>query len=158
MTTRLNYYGILPKGFEKLVEIGNVLNEGTIDRLLMHLIKIRASQINECAFCIDMHVKEAIIDGENHLKIHHIAGWKESNLFTDKERAAFAWTESLTNLSVASTNDDIYNHVKEYFDDKEFVELTLAITLINAWNRVAISFRSVPGSMDKAYGLDKAGL
>ncbi len=158
MTARMNYYDKLPQGFQKLVEIESVLVESSLDHKIRHLVKIRASQINECAFCIDMHIKEAVIDGETHLRLHHIAGWKESNLFSAKERAALEWSEALTKLSVDSTRDEVYNRVKEYFDEQELTALTLAISVINTWNRIAISFRSVPGSLDKAYGLDKAGL
>ena len=158
MSSRMNYYPLLPQGFQKLAEIENVLKESSLDVKIRHLVKVRASQINECAFCIDMHVKEAIIDGESHLRLHHVAGWKESNLFSPKERAAFLWSEALTSLSVASTRDEVYQEVREFFVEQELVELSLAIATINAWNRIAIGFRSVPGSLDKAYGLDKAGL
>ena len=96
MSTRINYYAQLPEAFQKLAEIENILKESVLDTKIRHLVKVRASQINECAFCIDMHVKEAIIDGESHLRLHHVAGWKESNLFDAKERAAFLWTEALT--------------------------------------------------------------
>lgn len=158
MSVRLNYYAKWPEALEKFVELENLLKSSSLDSRLIHLIKIRASQLNGCTFCIDMHVKEAIIDGESHLKLHHIAGWEESNLFNEKERAAFKWTEALTKLSVDSTRDEVYNYVRKFFHEKELVELTVAITLINSWNRFAIGFRSVPGSLDKAYGLDKAGL
>lgn len=141
MTARMNYYEKLPQGFQKLVEIESVLAESGLDHKIRHLVKIRASQINECAFCIDMHVKEAIIDGETHLRLHHIAGWKESTLFNSKERAALEWSEALTKVSVDSTRDEVYNRVKEYFDEQELAALTLAISVINTWNRVAISFQ-----------------
>lgn len=158
MEPRLNYYSFLPHAFEKFVELEALLKKSSLDNILIHLIKIRASQLNECTFCIDMHVKEAIIDGESHLRLHHIAGWKESPLFTEKERAAFLWTEALTKLSVEATSDEVYKKVKEHFAEKELVELTVAITLINSWNRFSVAFRAVPGSMDKIHGLDKAKL
>ncbi len=158
MSARMNYYAQWPQALEKFVQLESVLKDSSLDSKLIHLIKIRASQLNGCTFCIDMHVKEAILDHESHLKLHHIAGWEESNLFDEKERAALKWTEALTRLSVDSTRDEVYNDVREFFNEKQIVELTVAITLINSWNRFAISFRSVPGSMDKAYGLDKAGL
>jgi AhpD family alkylhydroperoxidase len=158
MSARLNYYGLFPQAFEKLVELEQVIKDSPLDKMLIHLVKIRASQLNECAFCIDMHVKEAIIDGERHLKLHHIAGWKESNLFNDKERAAFLWTEALTKISADSVNNNVYESVRKHFDDKELVSLSMAITAINTWNRFAVSFKSVPGSLDKMYGLDKADL
>lgn len=158
MTARMNYYERLPQGFQKLAEVESILKESGLDPKIRHLVKVRASQINECTFCIDMHVKEATIDAETALRLHHVAGWKESNLFSEKERAAFMWTEALTKLSVDSTRDEVYNRVREYFDEQELVELSLAVAMINTWNRIAIGFRSVPGSFDKAYGLDIAGL
>lgn len=154
----MNYYERLPQGFQKLAEVESILKESGLDPKIRHLVKVRASQINECTFCIDMHVKEATIDGETALRLHHVAGWKESNLFSEKERAAFMWTEALTKLSVDSTRDEVYNRVREYFDEQELVELSLAVAMINTWNRIAIGFRSVPGSLDKAYGLDIARL
>lgn len=158
MQSRMNYYQHLPEAFSKLVDIGNILNSSSIDKNLQHLIRIRVSQINGCAFCIDMHVKEAKIDSERELRLHHIVAWKESPLFSAREKAAFAWAEAVTKISQESVNDVVYYELKNYFSEKEIVDLTMIISLINTWNRFGISFHAVPGSADKAFGLEKAGL
>jgi len=158
MIARMNYYQHLPEAFSKLVDIGNILNSSLIDKKLQHLIKIRASQMNGCAFCVDMHVKEAKIDEEKDLRLHHLSVWKESPLFTPKEKAALTWTEAVTKLSPETVNEETYLEVKEYFNDKELVELTMVISLINTWNRFGVSFSAVPGSLDRTFGLEKAGL
>lgn len=158
METRMNYFKHLPEAFDKLVAISTLLKSSTLDPHLIHLIKIRASQINGCTFCIDMHVKEAKIDQEKEIRLHHVAAWHESPLFSLKERAALMWTETLTKISEDGVPDDVYAKVSEHFTEKELVELTMHITVINSWNRFAVSFRAIPGSMDKLFGLDKAGL
>lgn len=158
MKNRMNYYPQFGDAFAKLADLGKLVKESSLGKQLVHLIDLRVSQINGCTFCIDMHVKEAKIDGEKELRLHHLAGWKESPLFTDKEKAAFLWAETLTLVSQNHVPDEIYAQVKEHFSDKELVELTMAVTAINTWNRFAIAFRSVPGSLDKMYGLEKAGL
>ena len=106
---------------------------GEIDETLALLVDVRASQLNGCTFCLDMHVKQARLRGERELRLHHVAAWHDSPLFTSQERAALAWTEALTFL-------------------------TLRVTMINGWNRLNVAFRTAPGSRDKAFGLDKAGL
>jgi len=123
-----------------------------------HLVTIRASQINGCAFCLDMHVKEAKIHGERELRLYHLAIWRESTLFTPRERAALAWTEALTTLSPLGVSDDIYESVRAQLSEEEVSDLSFLIIAINGWNRLSIAFRMVPGSADAAYGLTKAGL
>ncbi|WP_413288299.1 carboxymuconolactone decarboxylase family protein [Bdellovibrio sp. HCB337] len=155
---RLHYYPQIPEAMAKMTELEGLIKKSSIDRHLIHLVKLRASQINRCAFCVDMHSKEAKIDDERELRLYHVAVWEESPLFSPKEKAALKWTEALTKLSSESIDDALYSEVKEHFSDKELSELTLAIGMINLWNRFAVPFRSVPGSADKAWGLDKAGL
>ena len=155
---RLNYYPHFQEAFGKMAEIESLLKKTSLDSKLIHLVKTRASQLNGCAFCVDMHVKEAKIDQERELKIYHLAVWQESPLFTMKEKAALMWTEAVTKLSHGSVSDSLYRQVKEHFSDKEITELTMVIAMINMWNRFAAPFRSTPGSLDKAYGLEKAGL
>lgn len=155
---RLNFYPHFPAAFAKLAEIESLIKSSSLDRRLIHLIKIRASQLNGCAFCVDMHVKEARLDDERELRLHHVAVWEESPLFDAKEKAALRWTEAVTRLSSAAISDKVYGETKEHFSDKEITELTMAIAMINVWNRFAAPFRSTPGSADKLYGLDKAGL
>lgn len=125
---------------------------------LAHLVMLRASQINGCAFCVDMHVKEAKIHGDRELRLHHVAVWRESPLFSEQERAALEWTEALTQLSPHGVSDAIYASVREQFSEQELSELTFLVVAINGWNRLNVAFRTVPGSADKQFGLDKAGL
>ena len=105
-----------------------------------------------------MHVKEAHIHGERELRLHHVAIWRESTLFAPRERAALAWTEVLTKLPEHGVPDDVYEHVRTQFSEKEVSDLTFQVIAINGWNRASIAFKAVPGSADKAYGLDKANL
>jgi AhpD family alkylhydroperoxidase len=158
MTQRLNYTQQSPELFKKFLDFSLALKESVIDRKTHDLVNIRASQINGCAFCLDMHVKEAKIHGESELRLHHIAIWRESNLFIPRERAALAWTEVLTKLPDGGVPDEIYERVRGQLSEKEISDLTFSIMAINAWNRVNVGFKTVPGSADKAYGLDKAGL
>ncbi|MEZ2223331.1 carboxymuconolactone decarboxylase family protein [Rhizobium sp. RCC_161_2] len=158
MTQRLNYAQQSPELFKKLSELSMALHQGAIEQKIHDLVQIRASQINGCAFCLDMHVKEAKIHGESELRLYHIAIWRESNLFVPRERAALAWTEAVTKLHEGGIPDELYERVRGQLSEKEISDLTFAIMVINAWNRSSIAFKAVPGSADKAYGLDKAGL
>ena len=125
---------------------------------LTDLVNIRASQLNGCAFCLDMHYKEAKIHGEHELRLYHIPIWRESNLFSDTERAVLEWTEAVTKLSEHGIPDEIYDRVRAQLSEKQITELTFAIGVINMWNRLNISFRTVPGSSDEQLGLTGAGL
>jgi AhpD family alkylhydroperoxidase len=158
MTQRVNYIQQSPELFKKFSEFSMQLKSGAIEVTTIDLIDIRASQINGCAFCLDMHVKEAKIHGERELRVYHVAIWRESNLFSPRERAALEWTEALTTLSPHGVSDEIYEEVRAQFSEKEISDLTFAVMAINAWNRVNVAFRTVHGSGDKAYGLTKAGL
>ncbi|ASW09491.1 carboxymuconolactone decarboxylase family protein [Rhizobium sp. 11515TR] len=158
MTQRLNYAQQSPELFRKLSELSMALKDSAIEQKIQDLVHIRASQINGCAFCLDMHVKEAKIHSESELRLHHIAVWRESNLFIPRERAALAWTEAVTKLHEGGIPDELYERVRGQLSEKEISDLTFVIMVINAWNRASIAFKTVPGSADKAYGLDRAGL
>ncbi|ASS56612.1 carboxymuconolactone decarboxylase family protein [Rhizobium leguminosarum] len=158
MTQRLNYAQQSPELFKKFMEFSMALRSSVIDEKLQALVEIRASQINGCGFCLDMHVKQAKIHGETELRLYHVAIWRESNLFVPRERAALAWTEALTNLPEGGIPDEIYERVRGQLSEKEISDLTFVVMAINAWNRVNVGFKTVPGTADKAYGLDKAGL
>lgn len=158
MTQRIDYMQHSPELFRKLMEFSGAIAKSAVDPGLRHLVDLRASQLNGCAFCVDMHTKEAIIHGERPLRLHHLAVWRESPLFSNRERAALEWTEAVTRLSAHGVPDAIYESVREQFSEKELSDLTFAVMGINAWNRVSVAFRSVAGSADKAFGLDKAGL
>jgi AhpD family alkylhydroperoxidase len=158
MTQRLNAAALRPDLFKKLAEFGQLVNSGAIEESILHLIEIRASQMNGCGFCLDMHVKQAKIHGEGELRLHHVAIWRESTLFSQRERACLAWTEVLTRLPETGVPHDIYERVRTQLSEKEITELSFAVMTINAWNRLNVGFRTVPGSFDKAFGLDKAQL
>lgn len=158
MSQRLNYMQQSPEFFKKLMEFNNVQNDCSIETAILDLVHIRASQLNGCGFCVDMHVKEAKIHGERELRIYHLPIWRESTLFSARERAALEWTELVTRLPEHGIPDEAYNRAREQFSEKEISDLTFSITIINTWNRISISFKAVPGSADVAYGLTKAGL
>ena len=157
--SRLNYMQQSPELVKKLVDFSMAIaNSGYIEPGLSHLVDIRASQMNGCAFCLDMHAKEAKLHGERELRLYHVAIWRESPLFTPKERAALAWTEALTQIAQTGISDELYAEVREQFSEKELSTLTFRVMGINAWNRANVAFRPTPGAHDKAFGLDKAGL
>lgn len=158
MTQRIDYQKQSPELFNKLVGINMLISRSGLEEAIGDLLDVRASQINGCAFCVDMHVKQALVHGERPLRLHHLAIWRESPLFSPRERAALAWTEVLTQLPPHGVPDELYAQVREQFSEKELTDLTYLVMAINAWNRINIAFQSVPGSQDKAYGLDKAGL
>ena len=158
MSERFNYFEGSPKLSQNLFEMSKAVHGGSLGNTLIDLINIRASQINGCAFCLDMHCKEAKIHGEQELRLYHVAIWRESPLFSAKEKAAFEWTEVVTTLPADGISDDVYARVREQFSDEEISELTFAIGTINMWNRLNVSFQPVPGSFDEMLGLTKAGL
>lgn len=158
MTQRIDYQQQSPELFKKLVEFSFALRTSAIEQSIRDLVEIRASQINGCAFCVDMHVKEATMHGERALRLHHVATWRESTLFSPRERAALAWTEILTRIPAEGVPDDVYERVRTQLSEKELSDLTFQVMSINAWNRVNVGFRVVPGTYDKAFGVDKSGL
>lgn len=143
---RLDWYKILPEGYKAMLQLQNVVDQSKIDHILLELVKIRASQINGCAYCLDMHTKDAIAIGESEQRLHLLAAWQEAPFYSPRERAALAWCESLTQISQSGVPDKIYDEVKSLFSDKEIAELTLTIIAINCWNRLAVGFRSDVGN------------
>jgi AhpD family alkylhydroperoxidase len=158
MTQRLDYFSLSPQASNSLIELSQGLNKQAILAEVGDLITLRASQINGCAFCVDMHVKEAKIHGERDLRVHHIAVWRDSPLFSPRERAALEWTEALTQLPPHGISDELYDRVREQLSEQEISDLTFKIVAINGWNRLNVAFQTVPGAMDKLFGLDKANL
>lgn len=120
------------------------IDAGGLEKSLIELVKIRASQINGCAFCLDMHTREARALGETEERLHVLAAWHESPVFTDRERAALAWTDSLTDIADGHVPDEVYADVKNAFSEKELAYLTAAVVAINSWNRIAVAFRFLP--------------
>jgi AhpD family alkylhydroperoxidase len=123
---------------------------------LIDLVKIRVSQLNGCIFCVDMHIKEARLHGEREIRLHHLAAWHESTLFSDQERAALEWAEQLTRIGHGGISDADYQRIAAHYSEKEISDLTFAVGSINFWNRIGVAFRPEPGSMDALLGLDKA--
>lgn len=158
MHQRLDYFATSEKFFKKYLEFNNLVHEDPTLKEFADLVTVRASQLNACAFCVDMHVKEAKIHGERELRLHHLAIWRESHLFTPRERAALAWTEALTHLHPHGVSDEIYASVHRELSEKEMSDLGFLIITINGWNRLCVAFQTTPGSFDAAFGLDKAGL
>ena len=153
---RLNPFKLSPAAQKKFLEFS--LAESTLEPLLRDLVNICVSQINGCAFCLDMHVKEATLHGERGLRLHHVAIWRESPLFTARERAALRWAELLTRLGQDGVSDEAYETARTAFSEQELSDLTFAVVAINGWNRLNIAFPKTPGSLDALYGLDKEGL
>lgn len=145
---RLDYTKISPQGVANLGKLESYLRNSGLESSLLELVKLRASQINGCAFCIDMHTKDARRHGESEQRLYGVTAWRETPFFTDRERAALEWTEAVTEVAKQHASDEVYERVKEHFSEKELVDLTLAIVSINGWNRLAISFKTIPGSYD----------
>lgn len=146
MKERLNYKDVSPDAIKAMRGVEKYVRESGLERSLYELVKIRASQINGCAYCIDMHTKDARIAGETEQRIYALSAWRETPFYSERERAALAWTEALTLISENDVPDDLYETVSKQFSEKEMVDLTMAIIAINGWNRLAISFRTVPGT------------
>jgi len=142
---RLDYSKFAHEPLRSMYAIERYLHESGIDLKLLHMIKLRASQMNGCAFCIDMHWKDARAAGETDQRLYGLDAWRESPYYTDRERAALEWTEAVTLVSQTHVPDDVYERVRAHYPEKEIVDLTIAVGMINMWNRVAISFRAEPG-------------
>lgn len=132
---------VAPGAYQALRGLETYLHQSGLEIPLLHLIKLRASQINGCAYCIDMHWKDLRAIGENEQRLYGLDAWEESPYYTERERSALAWTEAVTRVSETHVPDEVYEQVRPHFSEKELADLTLAIATINAWNRLAISFR-----------------
>ncbi|MGE8493272.1 MULTISPECIES: carboxymuconolactone decarboxylase family protein [Comamonas] len=144
MQTRLDFYTADPAIMKALMGVENQIAKGSLDILLKELVRLRASQINGCAFCLDMHVTDAVKAGESSRRLATVAAWRETPFFSDRERAALEWTEALTLVSHNHVPDAVWEAVRPHFTDAELMELTAVITSINSWNRFAIAFRKMP--------------
>ncbi len=145
MKTRINYSQLGSEGIANLVRLEAYVRHSGLEHSLLELVKTRSSQINGCAYCLDMHSKDARAAGETEQRLYVLPAWREAPFYTDRERAALEWTEAVTLISQSDVPDDLYERVRKHFSEKELVDLTLAITAINSWNRLAISFRSEVG-------------
>ena len=145
MEQRLDYSKLAPEPVRAMYGLGKYIAGSGLEHGLLELVKIRASQLNGCAYCIDMHTKDARAAGETEQRIYALNAWRETPFFTERERAALAWVEAVTRIG-SGVPDDLYAETRKQFSEKELVDLIWAVAAINAWNRVAISFRSVPGA------------
>jgi AhpD family alkylhydroperoxidase len=146
MKQRLDYAKASPKGFEAMRSLERHVRQSGLDPRLLELVRTRASQLNGCAYCLDMHTKDARAAGETEQRLYALSAWRETPYFDACERAALAWTEAVTRLAEDRVSDETYHEVCQHFDERSLVDLTLAIVAINSWNRLAIAFRKEPGT------------
>jgi len=143
--TRIEYTKLLREPLRSLLAIEQYLHSSGIEGKLLHMLKLRASQINGCAYCIDMHWKDAKAAGETDQRLYGLDAWRESPYYSERERAALEWIEAITRVSETHVPDDVYDRVRTQYSEKEIADLTLCAGMINVWNRIAIAFRAVPG-------------
>lgn len=146
MEARFNYAKAAAGAYKAMLDLEEYLHDCGLEETLLHLIKLRASQVNGCAFCLDMHWKDLRIVGETEQRLYSLDAWRECPYYTQRERAALAWTEAVTLITNGHVPDTVYEAVSPHFSEKELSDLTFAVVTINAWNRLAISARTVPGA------------
>ena len=145
MQPRLNTNKVAPGAIHAMLQLENYIHKSGLEPALLELVRMRTSQINGCAYCLDMHSKDARANGESEQRLYALNAWRETPFFTDRERAALAWTEAVTLIHQDHAPDSVYEEVRQHFSEAELVNLTMAIASINSWNRLAIGFRAVPG-------------
>lgn len=143
MEPRLNFFQHAPELMKSVRALNEAVQSSGLDKMLLHLVKLRASQINGCSYCVEMHSREARDDGESEKRLYLVAAWRESPLFSPRERAALEWTERLTRLPDGPVEDALYNGMLEHFAPEELVQLTVAVGMINTWNRLCVSFHAI---------------
>jgi len=153
MSQRIEYKDASPEAFKALLHTEMQVHKSGLEESLIELVKMRASQINGCAYCLDMHSKDAIAQGESTVRLFVLSAWREApHLYTERERAALAWTEAVTRIADGDVSDEIYAEARKHFDEKGLVDLTLAVIAINGWNRMAIAFHSKAGDYVSPHG------
>jgi AhpD family alkylhydroperoxidase len=153
METRLEWHRKFPKSLQAMLGLQGYVNNSGLEHSLLELVKMRASQINGCAYCLDMHFKDATAAGETPQRLYLLDAWRETKFYSARERAALSWTEALTLVSQSHAPDDVYEEVRKHFSEDELVNLTLSIVAINGWNRLQIGFRAEAGT----YQVQKKG-
>jgi len=143
---RIDAHKAAPEAYEAMLALERYLHRCGLERSLIELVKLRGSQINGCAYCIDMHTKDARAAGETEQRLYLLDAWRESPFYSPRERAALAWTEAVTRVSETHVPDDVYKEARQHYSEKELVDLNWVVVAINAWNRLAIPFRFPPGS------------
>jgi len=151
MQPRLDFKKVAPGAYQAMAGLERYIRQSSqLEPSLLELVRMRASQINGCAFCLDMHSKDARAAGETEQRLYTLSAWREAPFFTDRERAALAWTEAITRIGSSQAPDEIYEETRKEFTEEELVNLTMAIVAINGWNRLAIGFRTLPGTYQPA--------
>lgn len=146
METRIDFPKVAPAGLQAVLQLSKYVHDCGIENSLLQLVFMRASQLNGCAYCLDMHSKDARAAGETEQRLYALDAWRETPFYSDRERAALAWTETVTNIQHGHAPDAAYEETRKFFNETELVNLTLAIASINVWNRLAIPFRAPAGS------------
>ncbi|TIT19243.1 MAG: carboxymuconolactone decarboxylase family protein [Mesorhizobium sp.] len=143
MKQRLQFFGAAPEIMKAVSALNKAVDECGLEKSLLHLIKLGASQVNGCSYCVEMHSREARRDGESEQRLYLVSAWKESPLFSERERAAFAWTDALTRIADNGVSDELYARTLEYFSEEELVKLSVALGMINIWNRLCVPFHAI---------------
>ncbi len=152
MSQRLDYKEASPAAYKAMIHFGHQIHSSDLEEPLLELVKSRASQLNGCAWCLDMHTKDARAQGETEQRLYLLPVWREAPCYSDRERAALAWTEVLTSLSsTQDVPDEVYEEARRYFDERSLVDLTMAVIAINSWNRLNVAFRTSVGDYVSPY-------
>lgn len=150
MPPRLAPFKIAPDAYSAMRGLEQYVRQSGLEHSLLELVKLRASYMNGCAYCIDMHSKDARAEGETEQRIYSVPVWRETPFYTARERAALAWSEAVTDLGHAGVPDAVYDEARQHFSDVELVSLTMAIVAINGWNRLMVAFQTEPGTYQRA--------
>ena len=150
MQPRIDYRNLQPGGFRAMLGMEHYLNTCSLEKKFLDLIRLRVSQINGCAYCLDMHWKDLRVEGESDQRMYGLDAWRESPYYTDRERAALAWSEAVTNITQGHVPDEVYEEARQHFDEQQLGDLTFAVVAINGWNRLNIAARTVPGTYQPA--------
>lgn len=148
MAARIDYEKVAPEAVQTMLKLEAYVRASGLERSLLELVRLRASQMNGCAYCVDMHTKDAREQGETEQRLYAVSVWQDAPFFTERERAALAWTEAVTWVSWQHVPDNIYQAARQHFNEKELVDLTMAVIAINGWNRLSISFRREAGTYE----------
>jgi AhpD family alkylhydroperoxidase len=146
MQPRIDYTKLSPGGYKAMLGLELYLNHSGLEKKLLHMIKLRVSQINGCAFCLDMHWKDLQASGESEQRMYSLDAWRETDYYSDRERAALAWAEAVTKVTEGHVPDEVFEATRQHFSEQEMADLTFAVVAINGWNRLSIAFRVVPGT------------
>ncbi|MDE3181596.1 MAG: carboxymuconolactone decarboxylase family protein [Acidobacteriota bacterium] len=154
MAARINYEKVAPGAIQAMRKVEEYVRSSELESSLLELVKLRASEVNGCAYCVDMHTKDARSQGETEQRLYAVVAWRDAPFFTERERAALAWTEAVTWISLKHVPDEVYQTARLHFSEKELVDLTMAVIAINGWNRLSIAFRREAGTYEPRKGRD----